>query len=166
MSYPTRSISDRLQMYSTRAPSGCQEWNRALDKDGYGRLLVIQGGRKQTKKAHRLAYELHIGPIPNGMFVCHKCDNPSCIEPLHLFLGTAADNNADKMAKGRYKPGGKPHPGSKNGRAKLDEQQVVSIRHLVQAYGIPAALIASSLDLSASAIQSAVRGSSWRTVSF
>jgi hypothetical protein len=159
------SIKSRLAKYSARAESGCLEWHGYKDKNGYGILLVTKDGKKNNRKAHRLSYELHVAPIPAQMFVCHSCDNPSCIEPSHLFVGTAADNNADKMKKGRYRPGGKPHLGSMNGRAKLDEQQVTGIRCLVREYGIPAAAIARSLGMSACAVQRAVKGKTWNSLS-
>lgn len=152
-------------MYSSRAESGCLEWKGYKDKNGYGVLLVSKDGKKKNTKAHRLSYELHVAPIPAQMFVCHRCDNPSCIEPSHLFVGTAADNNADKMQKGRHRPGGRPQRGSKNGRAKLSEQQVAGIRRLVSSYGVTAAAIARSLGVSASAVQRAVNGRRWGTVS-
>lgn len=158
------SIKNRLLKYSNRADSGCLEWHGYMDVYGYGILLVSADGVKKNKKAHRLAYEQVYGPIPAGMFVCHRCDNRACIEPSHLFLGTPAANNADMMTKGRYRPGGKPHPGSKNGRAILNEIQVQSIRKFVKSYGISAARIARSLGMSASAVQRAASGSGWKCV--
>lgn len=158
------SIKNRLVKYSARAESGCLEWNGYKDKDGYGVLLVSKDGKKKNTKAHRLSYELHVAPIPAQMFICHRCDNPGCIEPSHLFVGTAADNNADKMKKGRHRPGGRPHHGSKNGRARLSEQQVAGIRCLVGSYGVTAAAIARSLGVSASAVRRAANGQRWRTV--
>lgn len=83
----------------------CWLWIGALDKQGYGKLFY-GNGPGNSWRAHRFSYELHHGKI-NGsgreLFVCHKCDNPRCVNPAHLFLGTAKDNVHDMIAKGRAK---------------------------------------------------------------
>ena len=76
----------------------CWTWTADLDDHGYGRLGI---GRKRIEPAHRVAWTLANGPIPEGLRVLHHCDNPPCVRPDHLFLGTQADNMADMMAKGR-----------------------------------------------------------------
>ena len=83
--------------------SGCWNWLLHKDRIGYGRLKVSMGNRHQFRftAAHRYAWELWIGPIPDGMFVLHKCDNRGCCNPEHLFLGTQADNIRDMHRKGR-----------------------------------------------------------------
>ena len=83
--------------YLVDPETGCWNWQLAKDRKGYGRRYF--NGR-QGRPAHRVAYELANGPIPGGMVVMHLCDNPSCVNPAHLALGSVADNNHDRDAKG------------------------------------------------------------------
>ncbi|MBP8196936.1 MAG: HNH endonuclease [Chromatiaceae bacterium] len=79
---------------------GCWQWKGAKKASGYGKLSPSAG---VFLVAHRIAWEIHNGPIPEGLFVCHHCDNPECTNPEHLFLGTPQDNMDDKVRKGRWK---------------------------------------------------------------
>lgn len=102
--------------------SGCWLWCGARSTRGYGNIrIAIMGG---LWKVHRLVWALLRGPIPDGMEVCHECDNPPCCNPEHLFLGTHLDNCRDRDAKGRNVN----HRGSQHGRALLTEQDVRDIR--------------------------------------
>lgn len=104
---------------SRLAASGCWEWTGPR-RAGYG--LLARNNR--TTGAHRVAYEAYHGPIPNGMVVRHTCDNPSCINPDHLLVGTQADNAADRTARGR----GHRLKGERVGTAKLTPMQVLEIK--------------------------------------
>lgn len=98
--------------------SGCWEWTGATTRGGYGQVM---DGRKNLR-AHRAAYMLFVGDIPDGMLVCHSCDNPLCINPDHLWLGDTAANTQDKVMKGRANKG-ESMPSS-----KLNEDAVKEIR--------------------------------------
>lgn len=98
--------------------TGCLEWTGTVDKDGYGRISV----KRRNVRIHRYWYEKTTGPIPEGHVVCHKCDNPRCVEPSHLFLDTHAGNVADKVDKKRQATG------EGNGNVKVTEAIVRLIR--------------------------------------
>lgn len=111
-----------------RSPEKCWEWKAGKCGNGYGTIWM--GTRRQGGKvyAHRLTYELSHGQIPEGLFVLHRCDNPSCVNPSHLFVGTAGDNIRDAYSKGRRK--GPRRFGEANHSAKLTDQAVREIRRL------------------------------------
>jgi len=125
----------------------CWEWQGALDGAGYG--SVWDGQRLQG--AHRVAWEIFFGPLRPGQHVCHRCDNPKCVNPAHLFAGTHADNMRDMAEKGRAVSW------------KLTPKQVRRIRSL-KASGVPTSRIAAEMDVTPSTVNSVVRRATWRSV--
>ena len=102
-------IQERLgRHFDKLGPNDCWLWQSTTNANGYGLIAVGRKGEGQLL-AHRVAWELTYGNIPEGMLVCHHCDNPRCVRPEHLFLGTHADNTHDMMLKGRH-----GLPGSRN----------------------------------------------------
>jgi hypothetical protein len=133
---------------------GCWIWLGAKNKRGYGNFFY----EGKYVAAHRVAYALHYGPIPDGLLVCHVCDNPSCVRLDHLFAGTPVENMMDKRLKGRAKPG--DHRGEHNGRAVLTSEQVVAIR-IRFAAGERAGDLAREFGVSRSQVLRIVRGQTW-----
>lgn len=104
----------------------CWVWTASTRPGGYGQFMVWQG---QLVAAHRLSWEMVHGPVPVGLCVLHKCDNPPCVRPEHLFLGTAKDNIHDMIKKGRRKIGSQKR-GADSQHAKLSAKQVIDLRRL------------------------------------
>lgn len=133
-----------------RKGDGCWEWTGEVRATGYARIRV--NGREET--AHRASWLIHNGPIPAGMVVCHTCDNRICVRPDHLFLGTQAENVADRDAKGRAARG------ERQWKARLTEQDVRYIR----ASGKTAYRLAKDFGMDKSTIQAVLNRESWKHV--
>jgi hypothetical protein len=119
--YHGLTLRQRFDVYTRKKP-GCWDWVGYRDPNGYGRIDVDD----RPMLAHRLAYLVHYGSIPGGKNVLHKCDNPQCVNPEHLFLGTQADNVRDMHEKGRARK--RALRGPEHGMAKLNEKKVRAIR--------------------------------------
>ena len=132
---------ERLMAFLVTTPAGCMEYQGAKFRSGYGNF---RWSGYRNVGAHRAMYELTVGPVPDGLRVLHRCYNPPCCNPEHLFIGTQAENMADKARKGRRAtPEAFGHPGESNPSAKLTEDDVRSIRAsdegptlLAQRYGV------------------------------
>ncbi len=135
----------------------CLKWPFGKDKDGYGKVKVDLKGCR----AHRVAFELVFGKIPDDMRACHYCDNPSCISPPHLFIGTDLDNVRDKIAKGRARYA--PARGERAGSAKLTVAQVLEIRDLKK-QGLKQREIGRRFDISGMTVSTIHRGTTWAHV--
>lgn len=145
MAYPKNTPDNFWRKVDKNGPTpphmphlgSCWVWTGCADQRLYGLFKI--GGRMH--RAHRFAWTMARGVIPDGLYVCHKCDNPSCVRLDHLFTGTGGDNVADKMSKGRHRVaaadghGWRTHPesiprGEKHGGAKLTTSAVLEIRRL------------------------------------
>jgi hypothetical protein len=122
-----KTLAERFWAKVEKTPT-CWLWTGAKTKHGYG--LVSYGAR--SRRASRISWYLQHGVLPGaGQCVCHSCDNPSCVNPAHLWLGSQADNMRDMTCKGRHR--NTPHSGSENGNSRLTAAWVEQIRFL---YGL------------------------------
>lgn len=150
---PVLTVAQSIAQKS-KDSGACRAWTAGRDDNGYGRFY---SPHTKERLAHRAAYEDAHGPIPAGLDVCHTCDNPPCILNAHLFLGTHADNMADRDAKGRVARG------ETSGTSKLNEAEVRSIRRLVQK-GLTRTEIAAQVGVSRAAVSMIASGKRWRHV--
>jgi hypothetical protein len=130
----------------------CWLWTAGTDKDGYGKL--------RRTKAHRIAWEMQYGPIPEGLMVCHHCDNPRCVRHDHLFLGTNSDNQRDAIQKGRKVI----LRGEACSWARLQSTDIVPIFELA-IQGISQRVIAQAYGVSQTSISDVLRRKRWLNLS-
>lgn len=158
------------EAHVVRHALGCWEWRGVKSRTGYGKFHTprIQGTERKPIHAHRFSYEVNFGPIPEGLFVLHKCDNPACTRPDHLWVGSIADNVRDSMAKGRNSPPPRPPKhfantenfkrGSEHYAARLTANQVHEIRRSTER-GVD---LAARLGVAQTTISMIRRGRTWR----
>ena len=145
---------------------GCWLWGGSTVGKGYGRVYMGYQSKRRgpdgrlhadTELAHRFSYIVHFGPVPDGMIVCHTCDNPPCVNPSHLFLGTNGDNVRDMYAKGRG--GYRGSPGESNSHAKLQASDVYAMR---ARYRVLVNSLADEYAVTRSLVRQILRGEVWR----
>lgn len=149
-----RPISERFWERVDRSGS-CWLWVRYLDRDGYG--VFDPSHENRERRAHRWSWILANGPIPDGAIVCHTCDNPSCVNPSHLFLGTTQDNVSDKVSKMRHAHG------SRVGGAKLTDDAVRELRTLRRG-GWTLDALSERYGIHRASVSHIARGDTWKHV--
>lgn len=148
---PRTTRAEELAALTKRDTDDCVEWPHYRNRGGYGRIHF----RKKLILAHRMAWESIHGSIPSGLVVCHHCDNPPCVNPKHLFLGTRADNNADMTAKKRNgAPRGGSHPSARLTWEKVEDIRSSELSHRE---------LARVHSVSEGAIRSVRNGRTWTT---
>jgi hypothetical protein len=136
-------------------PDKCWEWKSYRFKKGYGGFQL----RTHNTAAHRVSWVINFGNIPDGFCVCHKCDNPSCVNPNHLFLGTVAENNKDRAKKGRSADTN----GERNPAAKLKNELIPIIREKSER-GLSQRKIAKEFGVGKSTIARIIHKTHWRLI--
>lgn len=146
-------LEDVWEYASVRSEDECWPWVGVVLRNGYGQFYT--GGK--TLLAHRAVYQLTHGAVPGDLLVCHRCDNRSCVNPAHLFLGTPADNSRDMAAKGRAAAG------ERSGVNKVTDADVLEIRRLAAA-GHRQRDIAARFGIAQGNVGFIVRRETWRHV--
>lgn len=146
------TLSSRLDSKTTVLDNGCWMFTGGCGSRGYGNIW----DNGKTRSAHIVAYEIHKGPVTDGLSVLHTCDNRWCVNPDHLFLGTQQDNINDMIHKGRD-----GFSGERNGRALLNKDSVLLIKHLLDTGEHSQQTIANAYKVSRSTIAAIKSGRNW-----
>ncbi len=146
-----KTLNEFIDQRISIEESGCWEWTSTLDTDGYGRAIGKWYREYKKSGAHQLSYICYRGPIPAGEQVCHKCDNPSCVNPDHLFLGSPQVNMTDKVLKFRQP-------------VKLTPEQVLEIRTRYESGLFTQAELAPDYNVTEESIRCVINRKSWRHI--
>jgi len=146
----TKTFEQRFLSHVSKQASGCWIWTGAKLCNGYGR---VRDANMKPLLAHRASYEHYVGSIPAGKYVCHKCDTPSCVNPVHLFVGTPTENQQDAKQKGR----------AKKATFKLDKSKVEIIKNLLNE-GVSQSKIANQFCISQSMVSNINTQKGWANV--
>ena len=150
------TVEERFWNQTNKAgPNDCWEWTGSVRRGGYGHIGT--NGRK-TESSHRIAWKLFRGDVPAGMYVCHSCDNPPCVNPAHLWLGAPSDNVQDCLSKGRRIGAS----GEKHKDAILTEKNVLRIRRIYAMGKHTQSEIGKRFGVSPRTVSDAVRGNTWK----
>ena len=149
-------VNKHSGVYKNSLTTECWIWTAGKDTFGYGRINI--DGKNHV--AHRISYELYKNKIPEGLLIRHSCDNPACVNPDHLELGTHQDNTDDRTKRGRHKYGITIQKGEKNGRAKLKDADVLEIRQWLE-FGYTQKVIAELFDVNIPQISRIKTGKTW-----
>lgn len=155
MIHVNKSLIDRFWSKVDKT-NYCWNWNAYCPK--YGRIRSIVNGKWKQEGAHRVSWSIHYGEIPDGMCVCHRCDNPKCVNPEHLFIGTHLDNAIDRKRKGR----GSNPSGENAHRAKLSREDVENIRKHVSS-GKTQAEMSKKYNVCKQTISNIINRNKWRS---
>lgn len=146
-----------------RLGTACWDWTAGGDQHGYGQIFVGRDVYPQRMKAHRFSYELEYGPIPEGLDCLHHCDRPSCVNPAHLYAGTAKENTADSIERGRAsKPPTNNVKGEHNGHAQFTDAEVIALREEFDASGMKVAPFARKHGVAMVTMWNIVRRKTWK----
>ncbi len=157
--YHAKSLAERFWQHVQKTDT-CWLWTAGKNHKGYGVIYHVDG---KTRTAHRVSWELHLGPIPDGLLVCHHCDNPPCVRPDHLFLGTEKDNSQDAVSKGRK---GAPvlARGERHWNAKLTDTVVLEMRALYASGQYSMTELGAKFGVHKVTARNAIRGLKWTHV--
>ena len=151
-----KTISRFMSKVAVNEDSGCWEWMAYLNPNGYGQFMY----NKKPWLCNRIAHEMFIGSVEKGKCVCHKCDNPKCVNPYHLFQGTYKDNSQDRAAKGRNRN----QSGEAHNLARLTEASVILIRSFIERHPGSMSFLARWFGVNRPAIWKIKTRRTWRHI--